>query len=107
MKNPPRAAGRPSQVAESLAQHRASWAPVFVARAALGLPSVLVLAEAAESPVAVVSPAEASALLKQRGDTRGAAKVVGTATPGSAWAVAVTSEGVAVSPVAVAPYLAG
>ncbi len=107
MKTPPRAAGRVPQVAEALARHKASWAPVFVARAALGLPSVLVVAEDVDAPVAVTSPAEASALLKQRGDARASAKVVGTATPGSAWAVAVTSEGVAVSPVAVAPYLAG
>ena len=68
---------------------------------------MLVVPEDVEGAVALVSPAEASAWLKQRGDAKGAAKVVGTATPGSAWAVAVTPDGAVVSPVAVAPFLAG
>jgi hypothetical protein len=108
MKAPPRSsAGRAPQLTEALARHQSSWAPVFVARATLGLPSVLVVPEDVAGAVALVSPAEASAWLKQRGDAKAAAKVVGTATPGSAWAVAVTPEGVVVSPVAVAPFLAG
>jgi hypothetical protein len=108
MKAPPRSsAGRAPQLTEALARHQSSWAPVFVARATLGLPSVLVVPEDVAGAVALVSPAEASAWLKQRGDAKAAAKVVGTATPGSAWAVAVTPEGAVVSPVAVAPFLAG
>lgn len=98
---------RAPQLAEALARHRGAWAPGLVARASLGLASVLVVGEDAEAPVALVSPAEASALLKQRGDAKGAAKVVGTATPGSAWAVALSPEGASVAPVAVGPFLAG
>jgi len=78
---------------------------VFVARAALGLASVLVVLD--DGAVAVASPAEASAWLKQRGEAKGAAKVVGTATPGSAWVVTVALDAVAVSAVAMAPFLAG
>lgn len=77
---------------------------MLVARAALGLASVLVVTDAA---VAVVSPAEASAWLKQRGEAKAAARVVGTATPGSAWVVTVSPGAVAVSPAAMAPFLTG
>jgi hypothetical protein len=55
----------------------------------------------------VLSAAEASAWLKQRGEAKAAARVVGTATPGSAWVVTVTSGGVAVTAAAMAPFLAG
>jgi hypothetical protein len=55
----------------------------------------------------VVSPAEASAWLTQRGEAKAAARVVGTATPGSAWVVTVSPGAVAVSPAAMAPYLTG
>jgi hypothetical protein len=55
----------------------------------------------------VVSLAEASAWLKQRGEAKSAAKVVGTAAPGSAWVITVTLDAVAVSAVAMAPFLAG
>ena len=108
MKTPSRsAAGNAHQLAEALARHQASWAPVFVARAALGLASVLVVHSEADGAVAVVSLAEASAWLKQRGEAKAAARVVGTATPGSAWVVTVTSGGVAVTAAAMAPFLAG
>lgn len=93
--------------AAALTRHRSSWAPVLVARAALGLPSVLVVTDAADADVAVVSPAEASAWLKQRGEAKAAARVVGTATPGSAWVVTVSPGGVAVSPAAMGPFLTG
>ena len=106
VKTPSRtAAGHAHQLSEALARHQSSWAPVFVARAALGLASVLVVSD--DGPVAVVSLAEASAWLKQRGEAKGAAKVVGTATPGSAWVVTVTLDTVAVSAVAMAPFLVG
>lgn len=108
MKIPTRSvAGNAHQLSEALTRHQASWAPVFVARATLGLSSVLVVRSEADAPVAVVSLAEASAWLKQRGEAKGAAKVVGTATPGSAWVVTVTVDGAAVSAVTMAPFLAG
>ncbi len=78
---------------------------MFVARAALGLASALVVSD--DGAVAVVSVAEASAWLKQRGEAKAAAKVVGTATPGCAWALTVTLDAVALSAVAMAPFLAG
>jgi hypothetical protein len=101
------AATNAHQLFEALTRHQASWAPVFVARAALGLSSVLVAPSEADGAVAVLSLAEASAWLKQRGEAKGAAKVVGTATPGSAWVVTITADGAAVSAVAMAPFLAG
>lgn len=108
VKTPARTApGAAPRTAEALALHRSSWAPVLVARAALGLASVLVVTEAADGAVAVVSPAEASAWLKQRGEARASARVVGTATPGSVWVVSVSPDGVAVTSAAMAPYLAG
>lgn len=108
MKTPSRsAAGHAHQLSEALARHQSSWAPVFVARAALGLSSVMVVPDDADGAVAVVSLAEASAWLKQRGEAKSAAKVVGTAAPGSAWVITVTLDAVAVSAVAMAPFLAG
>lgn len=108
VKPPARSAqGNARPPAEALALHRSSWAPVLVARAALGLASVLVVTDAADGAVAVVSPAEASAWLKQRGEAKAAARVVGTATPGSAWVVTVVPGGVTVSPAAMAPFLTG
>ncbi len=105
MKTPPRtASGDAHPSAGALALHRASWAPVFVARASLGLASVLVVTDGA---VAVVSPAEASAWLKQRGEAKASARVVGTATPGSAWVVTVVPGGVAVAAAAMTPFFAG
>lgn len=107
MKTPSRDVRRAPQAAEALALHKDTWGRVFVARAALGLPSVLVVGDDPAAAVAVVAPAEASALLKQRGDARGAARVVGTATPGSVWTVSFAPEGAAVAAVALGPYLAG
>lgn len=108
MKTPSRTApGNARPLAEALAPHQSSWAPVLVARAALGLASVLVVTDGADGAVAVVSPAEASAWLKQRGEAKAAARVVGTATPGSAWVVTLTPGGVAVTAAAMAPFFAG
>jgi len=92
---------------EVLSRHVGQWAPVLVARAAYGLSSVLVVGvePAGVGAVAVLSPAEASALLRARNETRGAARVVGTAAPGSAWAVGVSATGATVWSAALGPYL--
>ena len=81
--------------------------PVFLSRAALGLTSVLWVATSPDGAgsVAVLSPVEASALLRTRGDTKGSARVAGTPTPGSAWGVGVGASGHAVWAVAMTPIL--
>ncbi len=93
---------------ETLHLHRGSWVPVFLARAALGLTSVVVVAATPDGAgsVALLSSAEASALLKSRGDTKGSARVVGTPTPGSAWAIALGDSGQSVWAVAMTPFFA-
>ncbi len=55
--------------------------------------------------VALLSPVGASAWLRARGDTKGSARVSGTATPGSAWAVGVGASGHAVWSLAMTPIL--
>ena len=94
-------------LAEALLRHEAAWVPMFLARAALGLSSVVWVATTADGvgSVALLSPVEASAWLRARGDTKGSARVSGTATPGSAWAVGVGASGHAVWSLAMTPIL--
>lgn len=94
---------------DALHLHRPAWVPVFLARAALGVASVVVVSLAPEGlgSVALLSPAEASALLKGRNDARGAARIAGTATPGSAWGVALADGESTVWPIAMAAMFEG
>jgi len=94
---------------EVLRRHAGQWAPVLVARAAYGLTSVLAVSPepAGVGAVAVLSSAEASVILRGRNETRGAARVVGTAAPGSAWAMGIGPGGVSVWSAALGPFLAG
>jgi hypothetical protein len=95
------------QLAEAIARHEPSWVPVFLARAALGLSSVIVVSADPEGigSVAILSAVEASALLRKRGDTRGSARVAGTASPGSAWCIGVRSDSHAVWSLPITPIL--
>lgn len=99
--------GRDPRLVEVLARHKGAWVPAFLARAALGCASVVVVSCDGDGSVALVSPAEASAWLKRRGDAKGAAKVAGTAVPGAAWAVGITAAGAVVWALAMGPFLAG
>lgn len=94
---------------EVLRRHAGRWAPVLVARAAYGLTSILAVSPdpPGEGAVAVLSAAEASAILRGRNETRGAARVVGTAAPGSAWAMGLGPAGVTVWSAPLGPFLAG
>lgn len=76
---------------EALRRHEPSWVPVFLARAAQGLTSVVLVATTSDGQgsVALLSPVEASALLRKMSDTRGSAKVAGTPSPGTTWCVGV------------------
>lgn len=107
MATPRSADVRDPLLAEVLLRHEAGWVPLFLARAALGLTSVVWVTTAPEGvgSVALLSPVEASALLRARGDTKGSARVAGTPTPGSAWGVGAGAGGHAVWPVAMTPIL--
>lgn len=96
-------------LAEAIAHHKAEWVPVFLARAAIGLASVVVasVTPSGAGSVAIVSAAEASALLRRRGDTRGAARVAGTPSPGFAWCVGLADATHTVSRLAMTPILTG
>lgn len=100
---------RDPKSAEALQRHQGSWVPVFLARAAHGLTSVVVVSATADGAgsVALLSPVEASALLKSRGDSKGSARVSGTPSPGSAWAVGLGDGGHSVWSLAMTPILAG
>ncbi len=95
------------QLVETIALHEASWVPVFLARAALGLPSVMLASPTPDGAgsVAILSPVEASALLRKRGDARGSARVAGTASPGSAWCIGVRDDTHSVWSLAMTPIL--
>lgn len=107
MATPRSADVRDPLLSEALLRHEGAWVPMFLARAALGLTSVVWVATTADGAgsVALLSPVEASAWLKSRGDTKGAARVAGTPTPGSAWGVGVGAGGHAVWPIAMTPIL--
>lgn len=100
---------RDPKITEALSRHQGSWVPVFLARAALGSTSVVVASTSSDGvgSVALLSPVEASALLKSRGDSKGSARVSGTPAPGSAWAIGLGDQGHAVWSLAMTPILAG
>lgn len=79
---------------EALRAQEPAWVPMFLARAAQGLTSVVLVATGADggSTVALLAPVEASALLKRLGDTRGSAKVAGTPSPGTTWCVGLAGD---------------
>jgi hypothetical protein len=98
-------AGTPDpQLSEALKRHEASWVPGFLARAAHGLTSVVVVSTTTDG-VALLSPVEASALLRRRDDARGSAKVAGTPSPGTAWAIGLSGAPHAVWSLAMMPFL--
>lgn len=92
---------------DALARLEPAWVPMFLARAALGLSSVVWVEVAADgaASVALLAPSEASAWLKARGDTKGSARVAGTPSPGTAWALGQTPGGHAVWSLAMTPIL--
>lgn len=94
-------------LSEALLRHEGAWVPMFLARAALGLSSVVWVTTTPDGAgsVALLSPVEASAWLRARGDGKSSARVAGTASPGSAWAVGVGAGGHAVWPLAMTPIL--
>jgi hypothetical protein len=98
---------RDPALAEVLLRHEAAWVPMFLARAALGLTSVVWVSAgpAGAGGVALLSPVEASAWLRARGDTKGSARVAGTPSPGSAWGVGQGAGGHAVWSIAMTPIL--
>jgi hypothetical protein len=92
-------------IVDAMRRHEGAWVPMFLARAAMGLSSVVCVGADGDGSVALLSPAEASAWLKARGDGKGAARVVGTPTPGSAWGVGLSAAGHAVWSIAMTPIL--
>ncbi|MEI8257255.1 MAG: hypothetical protein WCJ30_16395 [Deltaproteobacteria bacterium] len=95
------------KLADAIVRNEASWVPVFLARAALGLPSVVLVSATPDGAgsVAILSSVEASALLRKRGDNRGSAKVAGTASPGSAWCIGLGEGSQSVWSLAMTPIL--
>lgn len=102
MASPRTTEGKDPKLNEILKRDEGAWVPMFLARAALGLSSVVVVSEGG---VALVSAVEASALLRKREDTRGSAKVSGTASPGAAWAVFLGASEHSVVSLAMTPIL--
>ena len=94
-------------LADVLFRHEGSWVPMFLARAALGLTSVVWVTSTPDQvgSVALLSPVEASAWLRGRGDTKGSARVAGTPSPGSAWGLGVVASGHSVWSIAMTPIL--
>lgn len=107
MATPRTADARDPLLADALFRHEAAWVPMFLARAALGLTSVVWVSTTpdGEGGVALLSPVEASAWLRARGDAKGSARVSGTPSPGSAWGVGVGASGHAVWSIAMTPIL--
>ncbi|MBK6530167.1 MAG: hypothetical protein IPN17_07835 [Deltaproteobacteria bacterium] len=107
MATPRSADVRDPLLAEALLRHEGQWVPMFLARAALGLTSVVWVSTAPDGAgsVALLSPVEASAWLRSRGDTKGSARVSGTPSPGSAWAVGLGASGASVWSLAMTPIL--
>jgi hypothetical protein len=98
---------RDPQVSETLRRHEGAWVPVFLARASLGLTSVVVASAepAGVGSVALLSPAEASAWLKKAGQTRGSSLVAGTPSPGNTWCVGLAGGEYSVFGLAMTPIL--
>ncbi len=94
-------------LADVLFRHEDRWVPMFLARAALGLTSVVWVTTTPDQvgSVALLSPVEASAWLRARGDTRGSARVAGTPSPGSAWGLGVGAGAHSVWSIAMTPIL--
>jgi hypothetical protein len=99
---------RDPRLIEALRRHEGAWVLGFLARAAHGLASVVVVSAAPEGTgsVALLSPTEASALLRKAGDTRGSARVAGTPSPGSTWCIGLLDGAHAVWSLAMTPILA-